>query len=67
LSRTPSGEKRPAFAWLPFNGGKRICFGKTFAEFVLKITVSMMTQRFDMDFVDGSKYGRDNLPQNQVG
>lgn len=42
LSRTPNGGKRHSFAWAPFSGGKRICFGKTFAENVLKITTTMM-------------------------
>ena len=43
LSKTPSGQKRHTFAWLPFNGGKRICFGKTFAEISLKFLLTMMT------------------------
>ena len=43
LAKTPSGDKRHPFAWLPFSGGKRICFGKTFAEFVLKVKLTMMT------------------------
>lgn len=62
LSRTPSGAKRSTFAWLPFNGGKRVCFGKTFAEYVIKIMVTMMTQRFNMKFVDQKKYHSGNLP-----
>jgi len=56
LSKTSDGRKRHPFAWLPFSGGKRICFGKTFAEFVVKMLVTMMTQRFDMSFVDKEKY-----------
>merc|ERR1719336_2356694 len=62
LSKTPSGEKRNVFSWLPFNGGKRICFGKTFAEFVIKIILTMVTQRFDLKFVDSKKYHAKNLP-----
>jgi len=42
LYLTPSGKKRNPFSWAPFSGGKRICFGKTFAEANLKmITVYM--------------------------
>ena len=43
LSKTPKGEKRKAYAWLPFNGGKRICFGKTFSEHVIKVMLTMVT------------------------
>ena len=67
LSRTPSGEKRNTFSWLPFNGGKRICFGKTFAEFVIKIILTMVTQRFDMKFVDSQKYHAKSLPVKHMG
>ena len=67
LALTPSGQKRSTFSWLPFNGGKRICFGKTFAEFVMKILLTMTTQRFDMKFVDSEKYHAGNLPLRQLG
>ena len=36
LSLSPDGSKRHTFAWAPFNGGKRVCFGKTFAEMEMK-------------------------------
>ena len=42
-SLTPDGKKRPQLSWLPFNGGKRICFGKTFAEMAIKVFNSMIT------------------------
>jgi len=67
LSRTPTGDKRNTFAWAPFNGGKRICFGKTFAECVLKITISMMTQKFDMKFKDQDRYHKGKLPIKVIG
>jgi len=46
---------------VPFSGGKRICFGKTFAEANLKIMLSYFTQYFDVEYVDisqceGNKY-----------
>ena len=62
LSKTPTGQKRNPYAFLPFNGGKRICFGKTFAECVLKVVVTMVSQTFDMKFVQEGKYTKDNLP-----
>jgi len=33
-------------------GGKRICFGKTFAEATIKILVTYFTQMFNIEFVD---------------
>ena len=68
LSLTPDGKKRSPMSWLPFNGGQRICFGKTFAEANLKIAVSYMTQYFDMEFVEKEKYcDPDSLPKYQLG
>ena len=43
LSEPPEGKKRHPFAWCPFNGGQRICFGKTFAEFNLKLLSTYIT------------------------
>ena len=51
LSKTPSGEKRPPMCFVPFNGGKRVCFGKTFAELTLRTVVAMLTQQFDFELV----------------
>ena len=42
-SLTPDGKKRPQACWLPFNGGKRICFGNTFALMSLKVLTSMLS------------------------
>ena len=56
LSLTPSGNKRQTTSWLPFNGGKRICFGKTFAEANLKVVATYLSQYFDMEFVEKDKY-----------
>ena len=43
-------------SWLPWSAGKRVCFGKTFAESNLKIMLTYFTQHFDFDFVDPDKY-----------
>jgi cytochrome P450 len=61
-SLTPDGKKRPQTCWLPFNGGKRICFGKTFAEMVLKVITSMLSQRFNFELVEAGKYDERSFP-----
>ena len=43
LYLTPDGKKRNSMSWAPFSGGKRICFGKTFAESNLKILLTYFT------------------------
>ena len=64
---TPAGTKRSAFSFFPFNGGKRICFGKTFAEASLKIVATYLTQNFDMAFEETDKYPDTNhLPLSQL-
>ena len=52
ISLTPGGKMRSNGAWIPFSGGKRICFGKTLAEATLKITATYLSQAFDYKFVD---------------
>ena len=50
-------------SFLPFNGGKRICFGKTFVEVTLKVMSAMIAQEFDLEFVEKEKYaGSSSLP-----
>ena len=51
-SLTPDGKKRPIYSWLPFNGGKRVCFGKTFAESSVKVAATYLSQYFDFQFVE---------------
>ena len=43
MSLTPSGHKRNPYSWLPFNGGKRVCFGKTFVDCISKVTATYLT------------------------
>ena len=52
----PDGKQRNSMSWVPWSGGKRICFGKTFAECNLKIIITYMTQFFDFEFVEKEKY-----------
>ena len=43
LFLTPSGKKRNSMSFLPWSAGKRICFGKTFAESNMKIMLTYFT------------------------
>jgi cytochrome P450 len=43
LSLTPDGKKRNPFSFFAFGAGRRICFGKTFAEYNLKFTLIYLT------------------------
>ena len=52
LSLTPKGKKRNPYSWLPFNGGKRVCLGKIFAEMNLKVASAYMMQYFDFKMMD---------------
>ena len=52
LSLTPAGMKRSPGSFAPFNGGKRICLGKNFAETNLKILLTYMTQRYECEHVE---------------
>ena len=56
LFLTPDGKKRNPFSFFPFSGGRRVCFGKTFAEANLKYISAFLTQYFDFEFVDSEKY-----------
>ena len=67
LSRTPAGDKRNPYSWLPFLGGRRICFGKAFAEVMGKAMVTMMTQRFDLCFANKELYNAQRIPKVYVG
>jgi cytochrome P450 family 4 len=61
LYKRPDGKKRNPFSFLPFSAGRRVCFGKTFAEQVLKYTITYLTQHFDFEFCEPEKY-KDSYP-----
>ena len=52
LSLTPSGTKRDSMSFVPFTGGKRVCFGKTFAEVSGRIVTTLLINAFKFEFVD---------------
>ena len=43
LFKTPSGKRRNTYSYVPWSAGKRVCFGKTFAESNLKIILTYFT------------------------
>jgi len=49
---TPEGKKRNAGAFCPFNGGMRVCLGKTFADVNIKILAAYLTQNFNFEHVE---------------
>jgi len=57
----PDGKKRNPFAWAPFSGGKRVCFGKTFAEVNLKYLSIYMSEFFEYEYSEPEKY-KDRIP-----
>ena len=65
VSLTPTGQKRNPTSWAPFAGGKRVCFGKTFAETNLKFVAIYLSQHFNFEFVD-KKY-ETMLPTAHLG
>ena len=51
-SLTPSGGRRNPNSFVPFFGGKRICVGKTFAESIGKVLVSVIASQLNFEFID---------------
>ena len=62
LFLTSDGKTRNPFSFIPFSGGRRICFGKTFAEANLNYLTAFISQFFDYEFVEADKY-RDKYPK----
>jgi cytochrome P450 len=50
--KRPDGKPRNPFSFCPFNGGSRICLGKTLAETMAVNTLPLMMYHFDFDFLD---------------
>ena len=46
----PDGKPRNPFAFCPFFGGKRICLGKTLAEFMIVFTLPLVLTHLDFEF-----------------
>ena len=60
---TPDGKRRNTFSFTPFSGGQRVCAGKTFAEYNMRIMAIYISELFDFEFVDKIKYaGKNDYP-----
>jgi len=52
LYLTPKGTRRHPFSFMPFSSGRRICFGKTFADYAARTITSILVHNVDFEFVD---------------
>lgn len=52
VSKRPDGKPRSPFSFCPFFGGKRICLGKTLAEYMTVFTLPLVMFHFDFEFVN---------------
>ena len=46
-----ASQTRPRFAWFPFGGGPRLCLGQRFATVESTLTLSMIAQRIEIEWV----------------
>jgi cytochrome P450 len=46
---------RPAFGYLPFGGGPRVCVGRSLALLELRLVVAMVARTYELDLVPGHR------------
>jgi cytochrome P450 len=52
LFKRPDGGIRHPLAFQPFLGGQRVCMGKSFAEMMVRYTISIMLWHYDFELID---------------
>lgn len=52
LFKRPNGGFRSPFAFCPFFGGKRICLGRTLAEYITMFTFPLILTHLDFEFIN---------------
>lgn len=48
----PDGKMRNPFSFNPFFGGKRVCMGRSLAEYMTSFTLPLLMYHFDFRFTD---------------
>ena len=66
MFKRPDGRPRSPLAFCAFNGGKRICLGKSLAEVMLCLTIPLIFYHFDFEFTNPSIQAS-NKPYYQIG
>jgi len=62
LFKTPSGEDRPEFSFVPFSLGARKCLGYHFALLVIPIMIMNMLNKLEFEHVDKTLMEEDKWP-----
>ena len=55
-------DERPAFTWIPFGGGPRVCIGQHFAMLEMHVVLAMLLREFDWSMVPGQDPSFEVIP-----
>ena len=63
--KRPDGGSRHPLSFGPFLGGQRVCLGKTFAEYMVRFTVSILLWHYEFELVDENQIA--DKPKMNIG